>query len=59
MTEDVRAALERFQQFTGRFSTDNWIIDQESGFTFGDAMILVGEVERAPFDSIEDESPID
>lgn len=57
MSEDVTAALERFQNFTGRFS-DDWVIDEQSGFTFGDAMLLIGEVESARMEPV-DENPID
>lgn len=46
MTSDVRAALERFQNFVGRFSQSG-IIDTASGFTTGDATLLIGEIELA------------
>lgn len=46
MTDDVRQALDRFQSFIGRFGL-NSVIDAESGFTTGDAALLVGEVEMA------------
>ncbi|MES2159245.1 MAG: hypothetical protein V4512_15710 [Pseudomonadota bacterium] len=46
MTNDVRVALDRFQTFIGRFSQDA-IIDQASGFTAGDAALLIGEIEMA------------
>ena len=46
MTNDVRAALDRFQNFTGRFSHEG-VIDEASGFTTGDAALLIGELELA------------
>lgn len=59
MPEDVAAALERFQNFTGRFSADDWVIDEQSGFTFGDAMVLVAEVETAGNQEVVTENVID
>lgn len=44
MTSDVRAALDRFENFIGRFSQSG-IIDAASGFTTGDAALLIGEIE--------------
>ena len=44
MSEDATAALGRFQDYIGRYSED-WVIDERSGFTFGDAMLLVKEIE--------------
>ncbi|CCW16312.1 hypothetical protein EBBID32_6450 [Sphingobium indicum BiD32] len=44
MTSDVRAALDRFENFIGRFSQSG-IIDATSGFTTGDAALLIGEIE--------------
>lgn len=46
MTSDVRAALDRFENFIGRFSQSG-IIDAASGFTTGDAALLIGEIELA------------
>lgn len=46
MTNDVRAALDRFQSFIGRFSQSG-IVDAASGFTTGDAALLIGEIELA------------
>ena len=46
MTNDVRVALDRFQTFIGRFRQDA-IIDQASGFTTGDAALLIGEIAMA------------
>lgn len=59
MPEDVRAALERFQQFVGGFEAGTEI-DSKSGFTTADAMLLIGEVEMAAAQHrSEDESPIE
>lgn len=59
MPEDVRAALERFQQFVGGFEAGAEI-DARSGFTTGDAMLLIGEVEMAAAQHrSDDESPIE
>ncbi len=57
MPEDVRAALERFQNFLGKFS--GGIIDQESGFTVADGTMIVGEIEMSSAHSEPDENPID
>lgn len=46
MPDDVRDALERFQQFLGGFGAGE-LIDPNSGFTVADGMLLVGEVELA------------
>lgn len=46
MTSDVRAALDRFENFIGRFSQSG-IIHAASGFTTGDATLLIGEIELA------------
>lgn len=59
MPEDVRAALERFQQFIAGFEAGTEI-DGKSGFTTADAMLLVGEVEMAASQHrVEDENPIE
>ncbi len=58
MPEDVRAALERFQQFIGKFGMTS-VIDAESGFTVGDAMLLVGEVEMTGHHDRSDDNPTD
>lgn len=57
MPEDVQSALERFQTFLGRFAGGE-VIDQDSGFTVGDGMLLVGEVQTGHMSS-DEESPID
>ncbi|RYM07982.1 hypothetical protein [Sphingobium cupriresistens] len=46
MPEDLNDALERFQIFVGRFGLDD-VIDEDSGFTHNDAMLLAGEIEMA------------
>ena len=46
MTSDVRIALERFQNFVSRFSHSG-MIDPVTGFTTGDAALLIGEIEPA------------
>jgi hypothetical protein len=58
MPQDVRAALERFQQFIGRFGMSG-VVDEESGFTVGDAMLLIGEVEMAGHPDAPEENPFD
>lgn len=59
MPEDVRAALERFQQFVGSFEAGAEI-DGKSGFTTADAMLLIGEVELAARQHrVEDEDPFE
>lgn len=59
MVEDVSAALDRFQNFLGRFGASD-VVDHESGFTVADGILLAGEVEMASAQHIEpDESPID
>lgn len=57
MPDDVRAALERFQNFLGRFGEQ--VIDEESGFSWADGMLLVGEVEISTAHQRPDEQPID
>ncbi len=44
MPEDVRQALDRFQNFLGKHRSDA-VIDQASGFTVSDGMLLAGEIE--------------
>ncbi len=56
MTDDVSAALERFQTFLGNWHGD--LIDEKSGFTVGDGMLLVGEVEMSHAHREPDENPI-
>lgn len=58
MPDDVAAALERFQTFLGKFSGGG-VIDEESGFTQSDGMLIVGEVEMSTAHSQPDENPID
>ncbi|WP_199743125.1 hypothetical protein [Sphingomonas ginsenosidivorax] len=58
MPEDVRAALERFQTFLGRFPGGD-TIDADSGFTVSDGILLVGEIEMSMAHSDPDEDPID
>ena len=57
MTDDVRAAIERFQTFLDNAQGD--LIDAASGFTVGDGMLLVGEVESSQAHREPDEDPID
>ena len=58
MPDDVSAALERFQTFIGRYSGGE-VIDEKSGFTVADGMLIVGEVEMSTAHSEPDENPID
>jgi len=59
MPEDVRQALERFQRFVERYPGGG-IIDEESGFSVADGMLLAGEIESASSRAMEiDENPID
>ncbi len=59
MPDDVSQALERFQQFIGSFEAAQ-VIDERSGFSVSDAMLLVGEVELAARQhSRPGENPID
>lgn len=58
MPDDVRAALERFQLFIGRYSGDD-VIDQQSGFSAADGNLLAGEVEMSTVHTEPDENPID
>ena len=58
MPDDVRAALERFQQFIGRYAGGE-VIDEESGFTAADGNLLAGEVEMSGAHTEPDEAPID
>lgn len=55
MPDDVSAALERFQTFLGKFTE---MIDEDSGFTVADGMLLVGEVQTNSHAAAED-NPID
>ncbi|MFX4083641.1 hypothetical protein ACKU27_00905 [Sphingobium yanoikuyae] len=57
MPDDVRAALNRFQNFLGRYAEQ--VIDEESGFSWADGMMLVGEVEMSTAHLPPDEQPID
>ena len=57
MPDDVSAALERFQNFLGQYHDS--MIDEQSGFTVSDGMLLVGEVEMSQAHREPDESPID
>lgn len=57
MPDDVRAALDRFQQFLGRYAGDD-VIDQESGFSAADGQLIAGEVEMSSAHVEPDESPI-
>jgi len=58
MPDDVKAALERFQLFIGRYAGDE-VIDQESGFTAVDGNLLAGEVEMSSAHTEPEENPID
>lgn len=58
MPADVAAVLDRFQTFIGRYSGDE-VIDEQSGFTVADGMLIAGEVEMSASHSDPDESPID
>lgn len=53
MPLDVAAALERFQTFLGKFGSGG-VIDEESGFTVADGMLLVGEVHTNTHATAED-----
>ncbi len=53
MTDDVREALDRFQDFVGRFGMDA-VIDARSGFSTGDATLLIGEIELAAQSHLND-----
>lgn len=57
MPDDVAAALERFQTFLGKHGAGG-VIDQDSGFTVADGMLLVGEVQTNSHTAAED-NPID
>lgn len=57
MPDDVSAALARFQTFLG--SWNGSMIDERSGFTVSDGMLLVGEVEMSHAHQEPDENPID
>lgn len=59
MPDDVRQALERFQRFIERHPSGG-VIDEESGFTSADGMLLAGEIESASARAAEiEENPID
>lgn len=58
MPDDVAAALERFQTFIGRYSGDE-VIDEQSGFTVADGILIAGEVEMSAASPGPDENPID
>ncbi|MGY2736032.1 hypothetical protein [Sphingomonas sp. UYP23] len=57
MPDDVNAAMERFQTFLGTFHGD--LVDEKSGFTVSDGMLLVGEVQLSHAHHEPDESPFD
>lgn len=57
MPEDVNAAIERLQTFLGSFHGD--LVDEKSGFTVTDGMLLVGEIELAYAQRHADEGMID
>lgn len=57
MPDDVAAALERFQTFLGKHGAGG-VIDEDSGFTVADGMLLVGEVQTNSHAAAED-NPID
>lgn len=58
MPDDVRAALERFQQFLGQYQGDD-VIDEASGFKVSDGTLLAGEIETLAGHQELDENPID
>ncbi len=58
MTDDVRQALDRFQNFVGRFGSDA-VIDARSGFSTGDAVLLIGEIELAAHSHLRDRDMFD
>lgn len=58
MPDDVRAALERFQQFLGQYQGDD-VIDEASGFKVSDGTLLAGEIEMLAGHQEPDENPID
>lgn len=57
MPDDVRAALERFQNFLGRHAEQ--VIDEESGFSWADGMMLAGEVEMSTAHLRPDDQPVE
>lgn len=57
MPDDVRAALERFQQFLGKHSGGD-VIDADSGFTVADGQLLAGEIEMTAHGQDAEEDPI-
>ena len=57
MPDDVSAALERFQNFLGRYAEQ--VIDEESGFSWADGMLLIGEVEISTAHVRPHDRPID
>ena len=57
MPDDVRAALERFQQFLGKHSGSD-VIDADSGFTVADGQLIAGEVEMAAHGQDIEENPM-
>jgi len=58
MPEDVKAALDRFQDFLGQHSGED-VIDPQSGFTVADGMLLAGEIELGATRSEPSENPVD
>lgn len=57
MPDDVKAALERFQNFLGTHDGD--VIDEGSGFTVADGMLLAGEIELGATRSEPEENTIE
>lgn len=59
MPDDVRQALDRFQQFIAGFGS-SVPIDEASGFCVADAMLLIGEVQlHAGQTGVIEENPLD
>ncbi len=58
MPDDVRAALERFQNFVEAFGAGS-VIDEASGFTTADAQLLIGEIELGTHPEPAEENPVD
>lgn len=58
MPDDVRQALERFQRFIESHPSGT-VIDDLSGFSVEDGMLLVGEIKMSGVHQGPDESPID
>jgi hypothetical protein len=58
MPDDVRQALERFQRFIEN-RPPGTVIDEASGFSVADGMLLAGEIEMSSAHQAPDENPFD